>query len=159
MLGNRLGEPGRLPEIAVLDMFAGTGSLGIEALSRGAASCVFIERDSRALRALRSNIEKLHIEEETRIVTENAWTLRVPPAEPDGYHLIFMDPPYRDVADTLRMLDLFERTAPRLAADGLIAFRHESKTAFPVEDLRTLECVDERHFGLMRMLLLAHRPR
>ena len=158
VLGHRFGSPGWLPAIAVLDLFAGTGSLGIEALSRGATSCVFVERDPRALRALRANIEKLGLAEETRVLTDSAWTMRMPPAEPDGYSLIFVDPPYRDVADTLRMQDLFERTAPRLAADGLIAFRHELNTEFPVDELRTLESVDERHFGLMRVLLLARRP-
>src|SRR5688572_25086052 len=62
---NILGPP---PEELVLDLFAGTGALGIEALSRGAAGAWFVERDSRALGALRSNLRELGFQDRTRVV-------------------------------------------------------------------------------------------
>jgi 16S rRNA (guanine966-N2)-methyltransferase len=151
VLGHKFGLAGVLPDIAVLDLFAGSGSLGIEALSRGARSCLFVERGRQALRVIQANLQKLRLEDATATSSENAWTMRVPPADPDGYGVIFVDPPYRDVADTHRMIDLLERLAPRLAADGILVFRHEDKTGFPAADLHMLECVDDRSVGAMRI--------
>jgi 16S rRNA (guanine966-N2)-methyltransferase len=73
---------------AVLDAFAGTGSLGLEALSRGAASCVFIEKDPAALLALRSNVAAA--DGKGRVLAGDA--LRPPPGQHCG--LVFLDPPY-----------------------------------------------------------------
>lgn len=157
MLGHRLGMPGVLPDIAVLDLFAGSGALGIECLSRGARSCLFVEHDRRALRVLRANLDKLRLGEVARVAADNAWTMRIPTAAADGYGLIFVDPPYRDVADPQPAIDLLERAGVRLAADGLLVFRHARSIRFSTEPLRTLSCVDERTFGTMRVLLLA-RP-
>jgi 16S rRNA (guanine966-N2)-methyltransferase len=60
-LGAQLSQPGDLPPIHVLDMFCGAGSLGIEALSRGVASCTFVEKDKEALQSLRMNLAQLGI--------------------------------------------------------------------------------------------------
>lgn len=158
ILGHRFGMPGVVPEIEALDLFAGAGSFGIECLSRGAARCVFVERDRKALTALRANLKKLRIENETQVIAENAWTMRLPVAQAAaGFGLVFVDPPYRDVAATLRVVDLLDRIAPRLAPDGFVVFRHGAATAFDASGLRLLRVVDEREFGGMRVLLLAHR--
>jgi 16S rRNA (guanine966-N2)-methyltransferase len=157
LLGHRLGLPGVLPDIAVLDLFAGSGALGIECLSRGASSCLFVERDRRALRVLAANLEKLKLNEAARTTNANAWTMRIPPAAPDGYGLIFVDPPYRDVADPQRAIDLLERAGVRLSQEGVLVFRHARSTGFSTEPLQSVRCVDERTFGGMRVLLLA-RP-
>jgi 16S rRNA (guanine(966)-N(2))-methyltransferase RsmD len=154
ILGHRFGAPGHLPDMAVLDLFAGSGALGIECLSRGARSCLFIERDRRALRVLRANIARLRLTDAARVAGENAWTMRIPPAEGSGYGLIFVDPPYRDVADPLRVIDLFERLALRLSPEGLAVFRCATSLKFSAEALATLTCVDERVFGKMRVVLL-----
>src|SRR5215475_10856565 len=61
-----------LPEAHVLDLFAGAGGVGLEALSRGATRCVFVERDARALRALRENIGALGLEARARVVRGDA---------------------------------------------------------------------------------------
>jgi 16S rRNA (guanine966-N2)-methyltransferase len=159
ILGHRLGTPGLLPDVPVLDLFAGSGSLGIECLSRGARSCVFVEHDRRALRALRDNLAKLSLTSVARVVVENAWTLRIPPAIDRGYGLVFVDPPYRDVAEPSAALDLLERTPPRLSDEGLLVFRLARSVRFPVESLHALERVDERTFGKMRVLLLAKTGR
>jgi 16S rRNA (guanine966-N2)-methyltransferase len=157
ILGHRFGTPGLLPDIAVLDLFAGSGAFGIECLSRGARSCLLVEQDQRTLRVLRANLDRLRLSEVARVSAENAWTMRIPPVAPDGYGLIFVDPPYRDVADTNRVLDLLERTAGRLSEGGVVVFRHARSAGFSVEPLRWLRCVDERSFGTMRVLLL-QRP-
>ncbi len=160
ILGHRFTQPGGLPDFAVLDVFAGTGGLGIEALSRGARSCVFVERDRRALRSLHQNIRRLRIDEICTVLSENAWTMR-PPAAPEGFGLVFVDPPYRDSEDPLRVVDLLERLAPALSAEGLIVYRQEARSRDvhvartpPVQELRGLRCLDERRIGSMKLVFL-----
>jgi 16S rRNA (guanine966-N2)-methyltransferase len=141
--------------VDVLDLFAGAGSLGIEALSRGARRCVFVEQDRQVLRCLRQNIEHLEIGAMATILADNAWTTRVPQFGA-SFGLIFVDPPYRDAQNSRRIVDLLDRLAAALAADGLIAFRCAATSpALPSADLRALHVVDERMVGRMRLVLLA----
>jgi 16S rRNA (guanine966-N2)-methyltransferase len=156
ILGHRLGTLGSLPEFPVLDLFCGTGGLGIESLSRGAASCLFVEHDRLALRCLRDNLRKLRLlGAPARIAGENAWTMRILPAERGGYGLIFVDPPYRAAGDLRRLSDLLERLGGGLAPGGLIVLRMSTRAA-RVHDLPpSLVCVDEREFGRMRVQLFS----
>lgn len=87
MLASRVGS---FEELRIADLFAGSGALGIEALSRGAASATFVEHDLRAAAAIRRNIEKLGAAERSRILAGSA--LSLPASEP--FDLIFADPPY-----------------------------------------------------------------
>jgi len=88
---NSLDSAGMIDDAAVADLFAGSGALGIEALSRGAATCVFVERDRAALQALRANIAALGLAARTTVVTSDvpAW---VPALR--GIDLALVDPPY-----------------------------------------------------------------
>jgi 16S rRNA (guanine966-N2)-methyltransferase len=88
----------------VLDLFAGSGALGLEAISRGAAHCVFCERDARALRALEANIAALDVGARSTVVRGDA--LRRLEALGGPFDLMFLDPPYAD----------WPRLGPRLAA-------------------------------------------
>jgi 16S rRNA (guanine966-N2)-methyltransferase len=158
ILGHRFGLPGHLPELDVLDLFAGSGGLGIEALSRGARSCLFVERDRRAIRALRSNIGPLGLGVRVGVLAGNAWTLRIPRLIGPGYGLIFVDPPFRDVEAPDYALGLLERLTPYLAPEGVIVFRHEVATVFPRDTLSGLVCRDLREFGRMKVLFFELRP-
>lgn len=158
ILVHRIGHDGILPDLCVLDLFAGSGSLGIECFSRGAADCLFIERSRPGLRALSSNLRKLRDPGAYAVASGNVWSMRIPTAtKPEGYDLIFLDPPYRDAHNTTRVLDLLERLTPRLAETGLIVYRHEAGAELHNEHLRTLEIVDDRTWGRMRVVLLAKR--
>ena len=97
----------RLEEARVLDLFAGSGALGLEALSRGASSVVFVERSRGALRTLRKNIQVLEAQQHCRIVAGEAMAfLNRPGLEP--FDLAFADPPYgKGLARTL--LEIFEK--------------------------------------------------
>lgn len=86
MLASRIGS---FEGLAVADLFAGSGALGFEALSRGAASCLFVEHDRSALEALRANAEKLGVRPDIRATSVLALG---PAARP--MDLILMDPPY-----------------------------------------------------------------
>ncbi len=88
---NSLDSAGLIVGAAIADLFAGSGALGIEALSRGAESCVFVERDRAALHALRANIDALGLKQRTTVVTSDvlAW---VPALR--GVDVALIDPPY-----------------------------------------------------------------
>lgn len=154
ILGSRFGTPGELPEIEVLDVFAGSGAFGIEALSRGARRCTFVERNRLTAKTLKSNLERLKPAPEVAILIENAWTMRPPDRE---FGLMFVDPPYRDVANTLQVVDLLDRLSGRLAADGIVLFRYEFRTEFDASLLNALELTDVRRIGRMRLLFLQRR--
>ncbi len=84
----------RIPGSAVLDLYAGSGALGIEALSRGAASCVFVECDAAAFKALAANVAKCGFTASARLVRGDASSEA---AHLDGlFDLIFLDPPFPD---------------------------------------------------------------
>jgi 16S rRNA (guanine966-N2)-methyltransferase len=87
MLSSRLGS---FEGLRIADLFAGSGALGLEALSRGAASATFVESDPRAVTILRRNVETLGATERARVIAGSA--LALPPSEP--FDLIFADPPY-----------------------------------------------------------------
>jgi 16S rRNA (guanine966-N2)-methyltransferase len=95
---------------SVLDLFAGTGALGLEALSRGAARAVFVERARPALEALRTNIEACRADDRCRVLALDA--LVVPAGEPAD--LVFLDPPYGQglVASALARLRATGRVVP-----------------------------------------------
>lgn len=93
MLASRIGN---FEELRVADLFAGSGALGFEALSRGAANATFVENDARAVAAIRRNADKLGASERIRVVASSALTL----PRSDPFDLIFADPPYAPGAGT-----------------------------------------------------------
>ncbi|MCO6438846.1 MAG: RsmD family RNA methyltransferase [Phycisphaerae bacterium] len=100
ILSSYYGCPGQLPLLDVADVFAGSGSMGLEALSRGARRCTFYERDRQALESLRSNIHSLQAEARADVVTADAWRVATRQTENRPFDLIFLDPPYADSMDT-----------------------------------------------------------
>ena len=87
---NALGSAGLIDGALVADLFAGTGAVGIEALSRGAAHCTFVERDRNALRALEENVDTLDLAQRTRILRSDASQA----AATLDVDIAFIDPPY-----------------------------------------------------------------
>lgn len=85
---------GHFEGASVMDVFAGTGSIGLEALSRGAAQVVFVERGRDVAATLRANIEMLGVQDRTRVVTGDALGPAALTACPRPVHLVFFDPPY-----------------------------------------------------------------
>ncbi len=100
ILGTRFDSPGALPPLAVVDLFAGSGALGLEALSRGAAQCRFVENDRGALAVLKRNLTTLGVGSEAAIVARNAWNDATTADGDTPVDLIFLDPPYRDSEDS-----------------------------------------------------------
>jgi 16S rRNA (guanine966-N2)-methyltransferase len=127
---------------AVLDLFAGSGALGLEALSRGAASCVFVERDRGAARVIQANLEKLRIVGAVVSTRDVASALREERARGRRYDLVLVDPPYEawhthgpllanllpDVLaeDALVVVETSARTEPELPLDLVTTRRYGS---------------------------------
>jgi 16S rRNA (guanine966-N2)-methyltransferase len=97
MLASRLGA---FEELAVADLFAGSGALGLEAISRGAARCLFVEQDAAALRALRANIAALRAHQRCEVRAGSVLALGPARARLD---LVLVDPPYRTGAGTVAL--------------------------------------------------------
>jgi 16S rRNA (guanine966-N2)-methyltransferase len=140
---------GGLPfaDAAVLDAFAGTGALGLEALSRGAAEAFFIERDREALAVLRRNIEILGETSRSRIVPGDATR---PPRGAVACALAFLDPPYgsRLAGPALAAL----AASGWLTADALAVVEIAAREAAPRQDGFAL--LDERVYGAARLIFL-----
>jgi 16S rRNA (guanine966-N2)-methyltransferase len=141
MLAHAPWAAGCLQGAEVLDGFAGTGALGLEALSRGAARAHFLERDRAALAALRANIESCQAGARATVHATDA--LRPPRGTPCG--LIFLDPPYGQnlVPASLAALDAAGWIAPGAL---VVAETAASETL----DLPAAECVAERSHGAAR---------
>ena len=119
-LFNILAHQNRLAGASVLDVFAGTGALGCEALSRGAAKGVFIENDPAAIRIVRTNVAALKLEDVARVVKRSA----LAPGTPDNpFDLVFLDPPYGRGLGEQAMAAL--RKAGWLAPDALIVLEEQ----------------------------------
>lgn len=133
MLGSHYGTPGELPEISVADVFAGSGSMGIEALSRGAVSCVFFERDKQALTVLRDNLDRLEIGPEGTIVGRDAWQAAFADELGSPFDLVFLDPPYqdsRDISREGRVGRYMARLVAESATGPIVALHHDHHQRF-----------------------------
>ena len=124
----------------VLDLFAGSGALGIEALSRGAASTVFVDRSHEAIGALRANLGALGIDADVRTAEARA-ALRTASARGEAYDLVFLDPPYRRAAELGR--DLSERLPAVLAAGARVVTESDRRAPLELE----LPVAVERRYG------------
>lgn len=150
MLGSHYGTPGLLPPIHVADVFAGSGSMGIEALSRGAATCRFFERGRAALAALRCNIESVGLDFQTHVIRRNAW--RAPIVEPDetAIDLVFLDPPYADALDTSasgNVRKYLDRLTEWISGEGLVVLHHPKKVSYALPVSDPWRVTQSRSFG------------
>ena len=119
-------EP-ELYDAQVLDLFAGAGTFGIEAISRGASSATFVERDAEALKALRRNLETTRFVERGRVIPANVIAfLDSRPAGPFG--VVFVDPPFVDVATAEATLR-HDALRAALAPDAVVVARSLRKHA------------------------------
>lgn len=144
-----------LPGSVVYDLFAGTGSMGLESLSRGARLAVFYEADRSALTLLRKNIDALRAADRCRVLAGDLFRLIAASAAPDAdrANLVFLDPPYRFVRERSEDLQALA-TALRdrhMAPSATLVFRHDAADAL---DLPALQRIDMRVYGGMAIELL-----
>ncbi len=135
-----------LPGAEVLDLFAGSGAAGIEALSRGAAHATFVERDVGAVRVIAANLARTHLADRATLVTADAlaWLRRLAIApNPGPFNVVFVDPPYAETALLAAALDAL---GPRLAPGARVVAKHFWRTT-PPGQVGLLASERERRFG------------
>jgi len=135
---------------SVLDLFAGSGALGLEALSRGAASAVFVESDRDAVRSIERNLDKLRLTGAVVLRRDGLQALAADASGRRKYDLVLVDPPY-DRYD--EMQPTLARYLPEvLAEDGLLVF----ETSARIEPKLPLELRTSRKYGSARVTLFGH---
>jgi 16S rRNA (guanine966-N2)-methyltransferase len=144
------------PGARVLDLFAGCGALGIEALSRGAASADFVETDRRAVAAIERNLSRTRLEGRIHGMDIFRYLDRL--AAPAGYDVIFADPPYaktegaRDFTPELLGSEGLRRA---LAPDGIFVLEHLPGIALPLQG--AWECIRQKRYGATEVAFLQLR--
>ena len=138
---------GPVDDARVLDLFAGSGAMGMEALSRGARSAVFVESDREACRAIERNLEKLRLTG-ARVVCDDA--LRFLATEQARYDLVLVDPPY-EMVESLQMA-LSTYLPAVLAENGVIVFESSSR----LEPELPLHKRTSRRYGSARLTCFEH---
>ena len=148
-----------IPDALIYDCFAGTGSMGLECLSRGAKFCTFFEAHRPTVARLNQNIMALAASDRSRVVPGdlfrwfNLSTVRPGSTDASGADIVFLDPPYRflrDHSDEILQLAL-HLTHNHLRDDAIVVFRHGSADSL---ELPNLTRYDLREYGEMTIELL-----
>lgn len=126
----------------VLDAFAGTGALGLEALSRGAGSVTFVERDRVALRVLRGNIKLLGVSEQVTVVSTSVKTWLDTKDQSDLYDIILADPPYN-----YPQPETVSRLVETLQPGGLMILSYPGRLRVPYQPIGVVVVDDFRSYG------------
>ncbi|HHT9138178.1 MAG TPA: 16S rRNA (guanine(966)-N(2))-methyltransferase RsmD [Candidatus Wunengus sp. YC60] len=144
---------GVIPGSRVLDMYAGTGAIGIEALSRGAMSCFFIENDRSAIEVIKKNLEVAKLQNKAQVLLYDVFEI-IPYLEKNKIEveIVFASPPYPLVEKSAyrdKLLNLFSLVCSRhiIQPEGLIMLQHR-KTNFEIPpEALYLELSDTRTYG------------
>ena len=145
----------------VLDVFSGSGSLGIEALSRGAGFCVFVERTASCVQSIRSNLERTHLSDCARILRADVFGVLRRLTPEDVFDLVLAAPPYRIVDELPSRQRLWQWltklvTGDALGSDAMLVLEHrrqKNALVFPDE----IELLDSRTYGDTTLSLLSRR--
>jgi 16S rRNA (guanine966-N2)-methyltransferase len=144
-----------VPDAVVLDLFSGTGALGIEALSRGAESAVFIDNSKEALSVIKNNIELCDLDKRARLIK---WDIKrnlncLKSTQPSFFTLVFLDPPYNQsmIEPTLFNLDL----SRSMKKEAVIVVEHAPFESIPRE-FAAFEVTGQRRYGKTLVSLLKY---
>ncbi len=141
----------------VADLFCGVGSLGLEALSRGAEFVTFVEKDPKVIAILKQNIERADFAKESKVIRTNAFKAGAPVGDGgEKYDLVFVDPPYAaaksgEAGSALSgLLDLLNE---QVTAGGIVVVRTSSDVAL-LEEYGQFQIVERRQWGTMAVTIL-----
>jgi len=132
----------------VLDLFSGTGSFGIECLSRGAKEVIFFENYSNSIKILKNNIFNLKLESKTKVYESNAYNLKEANLKNEIFDIIFLDPPFKDkeikiLIDQIKMLKIAD-------INTIIILHRNKKLMDNISEF--LNVLDEKNYGLSKIL-------
>jgi 16S rRNA (guanine(966)-N(2))-methyltransferase RsmD len=160
MLGSWFGTPGALPAVDVADVFAGGGTMGLEALSRGAKRCWFAEQGRDALTSLRSNLDQLGVVDEAVIDGGDAWRV-AGRLEDRAWRtaVLFLDPPYRDASDlspsgSIGRFLMSLNGKQSVPEDSIVLFHHEARTQWTADVVNGWRVERVRRYGSAAVSLL-----
>lgn len=139
--------------VIVLDVFAGTGALGLEALSRGASHAVFLDNNRASLACIKENAATFGVSDDVSLVNTDARVVgRPPPVLTSGADLVFLDPPYRQ--------DLVVSSVARLESEGWIDAQAtviiETESSIGGPEITGFDVLDSRVYGAARITFLRH---
>lgn len=139
----------------VLDLFSGTGALGLESLSRGAGACVFIDANKKAIQIIKKNISSCNLDKKTQVITWNILkNLNCLQSMKTPFDLVFLDPPYH--------LDYIPQTLTNLQAagclknDATIVIEHSVKEPIR-QDFSNFKGYDQRKYGKTNVSFYTYR--
>lgn len=135
----------------VLDLFAGSGQLGIEALSRGAAGCVFVDRNPAAVAVVRANLQRAGLTANTQVLNTDAATFVA--HLKDSFDIVFLDPPYK-AGELPRLL---EQIGSHVNAGGVVICESDSDTTL-AKQIGTLSLHRSRRYGHVMLWYYRHTP-
>ena len=145
----------------VLDLFAGTGSLGIEALSRGAERCLFVENSTNAIKVIKKNLRNANLQKRTVVLKINVFRLLDFIKNKDiKFDLILVAPPYKlldiDCGERKRIFSLLEAFVSRqiINEKGIIVLQHHKKQKVIQECFKQLNVIDERQYSNTQLTFL-----
>lgn len=141
----------------IADIFCGTGSMGLEALSRGAASVTFVENNPKVIEILKRNIEKTGFVAESKVIRANALKIAAPvPLDAQKYDLVFVDPPYAmtsDVSANSPIANLLKLLNDQLKENAIAVVRTHRRTNL-LAQYNSLRIIDRRQWSTMAITLL-----
>ncbi len=144
----------------VADLFSGVGSLGLEALSRGAEFVTFVEQDGDIIATLKRNIDKAGFAKQSRIVRTDAFRTGAPVDPVRGqYDLVFVDPPYitsRQTQASSSLCELLKRLGEQVKTGGYVIVRTEENVMLAASYDR-LDSIERRQWGTMAVTILRRR--
>ncbi|MBA7669842.1 Ribosomal RNA small subunit methyltransferase D [subsurface metagenome] len=144
----------------VADLFCGVGSLGLEALSRGAEFVTFVEKNLKIITILEKNVEKAGFAKESKVVRADAFKTGATVDE-QKYDLIFVDPPYSTTRETKKGSPLGELLVilqEQLAPNGIAVVRTNRRTEL-LEQYGRLQIIEQRQWGTMAVTILQQRSK
>lgn len=149
-----------VPEARFLDLFAGAGTLGIEALSRGAQSVTFVERDRRTIECIRDNLEKTRLAAGADLICLDVFAALARPLASRRFDFVFADPPYTSAdqsKDYAGQLIINEHLPTILSPGGLLILEKSPRQPLPAEN-GGWEIVRQKRYGTTEVIFLKRPP-
>ena len=145
----------------VADLFSGVGSMGLEALSRGAIFAVFVEKDYDILSILKKNIERAGFNGVSKVRRTNAFKAGAAPDEGGAYDLVFVDPPYaaaKDASDGSALSDLLILLGEQVAPNAIVVVRTSEEVSL-LDEYGSLSVAERRKWGTMTVTILTKKAK
>lgn len=144
-----------LPEATVLDLFAGSGALGLEAISRGANKAILCDKSKEAIHIMEQNVEKLRVKSQIQIFQKSYLsTLEILKMQNEKFDIVFLDPPYATDFAEIASQKIAEYNL--LKENGIIIIETDQteKVVLNIEKSNLFEIVDQRKYGRVTLLFL-----